>query len=93
MNPNHIALIGFPRPDLGLVDVLVAGEEDVPRPQLIGAPLNDVGDIPREEEENLVKLVLVVLHLGRDPVQIVVAFEQAVLHGLARCKGVKCQTH
>ena len=75
------------------MDVLVAGQQNVPRPELVRAPLNGIGHIAGEEKENLVKCMVVKFNFRRDAVQIVVAFKQVVLHGLAERKCFSRQTH
>ena len=65
-NPDDIALIGFALAHLWPVDILIIGQQNISWPQLIGTPLNHIGDSAGQEEINLIKLVFVKLHFRRN---------------------------
>lgn len=75
------------------MDVPVVRQQDIARPQLIGAALDRIQHIPGHEKEDFVKFVLMEIHHRGNRVAVVVAFKVRLLHSLAQSKFVPMQIH
>ena len=91
MDPDHKAFIRPAFSNVRLVNIPIIREQDIPRPQLIGAAFDAVGHLAGQEKENLIERMLMEIHLGRNNVQIVIAFKIRPLHRLSLSKNIFMQ--
>ena len=76
VQPEDDPLVGLDgRDDLRTVDITVVGQQDIAWAELVGAPLDDVVDIPGDEEVDLIKCVLVEV----DMQQVIIAIMMVLI--------------
>ena len=63
--PHHHPLIGFRGVDDGPVNQVVLNQQNVPGLEEVGDALHHIGDLAAQQQNQLVKLVIVVIQLWR----------------------------
>lgn len=84
--PDDETFIGFPCEDLRTMDILVAGEQNIPGTELVGAAFDHIVGIAREKDEDLIEGMLMKADIRGRNIDIMMVFVIALDHELAQCE-------